>query len=38
MFRWRQSGETFVVGMHAWEPFSEAYATLRRVVTSLPGS
>jgi hypothetical protein len=36
MFRWRQGGETYVVGMHAWEPFREAYATLRRVVLSLP--
>jgi hypothetical protein len=36
IFRWRQRGETYVVGLHAWEPFSEAYATLRRVVASLP--
>jgi hypothetical protein len=36
MFRWREDSETYVVGMHAWEPFSEAYATLRRVVASLP--
>lgn len=36
MFRWREAGETFVVGMHAWEPFTEAYATLRRIVASLP--
>jgi hypothetical protein len=38
MFRWRQGGRAYVVGMHAWEPFSEAYATLRRVVASLPRS
>jgi hypothetical protein len=37
MFRWRLEGKTHVVGMHAWEPFTEAYATLRRVVLSLPG-
>ena len=37
MFRWRQGGKTYVVGMHAWEPFTEACATLRRVVLSLPG-
>ena len=36
MFRWREGGETFVVGLHAWEPFTEAYATLRRIVASLP--
>ena len=36
MFRWRRGGETYVVGLHAWEPFGEAYATLRRVVESLP--
>jgi hypothetical protein len=36
MFRWRRGGRTYVVGLHAWEPFSEAYATLRRIVASLP--
>jgi hypothetical protein len=36
MFRWRRGRETYVVGLHAWEPFREAYATLRRVVESLP--
>lgn len=36
MFRWRERGNEYVVGMHAWEPFTEAYATLRRVVASLP--
>jgi hypothetical protein len=35
IFRWRRRGETYVVALHAWEPFSEAYATLRRVVASL---
>jgi hypothetical protein len=38
MFRWRAGGRPYVIGMHAWEPFSEAYATLRRVVASLPRS
>lgn len=36
LFRWRAPGTTYVLGMHAWEPFSEAFATLRRVVESLP--
>lgn len=36
IFRWRQEGSTFVLGMHAWELFSEAYATLRRVAHNLP--
>jgi hypothetical protein len=36
MFRWRHGRQTHVVGLHAWEPFSEAYATLRRIVASLP--
>jgi hypothetical protein len=36
LFRWRRGGTTYVVGMHAWEPFREAFATLRRVVQSLP--
>jgi hypothetical protein len=36
LFRWRRGGMTYVLGMHAWEPFREAFATLRRVVRSLP--
>ena len=36
VFRWRAGRTTYLVGMHAWEPFSEAYATLRRIVSSLP--
>jgi len=36
VFRWRTGRTTYLVGMHAWEPFAEAYATLRRVVSSLP--
>jgi hypothetical protein len=36
MFRWRQGRDEYVVGLHAWEPFSESYATLRRVVAGLP--
>jgi hypothetical protein len=36
LFRWRRGGTTYVVGVHAWEPFREAFATLRRIVQSLP--
>jgi hypothetical protein len=36
IFRWREHGTWYVVGMHAWEPFTEALATLRRIVASLP--
>jgi hypothetical protein len=36
LFRWNAGGRTYVVGLHGWEPFNEAYATLRRVVASLP--
>ncbi len=36
VFRWRAGQTTFLVGMRAWEPFTEAYATLRRVIESLP--
>jgi hypothetical protein len=36
VFRWRDGPSTYLVGMHAWEPFTEAFATLRRVVASVP--
>lgn len=36
VFRWQDGRSTYLVGMHAWEPFTEAYTTLRRVVASLP--
>jgi|GEM_PF-1762514 len=36
VFRWRSGPTTYLIGMHAWEPFTEALATLRRVVASLP--
>ncbi len=36
VFRWRSGKTTYLVGMHAWEPLTEAVATLRRVVASLP--
>lgn len=36
IFRWRARGTTYIVGMHAWEPFSESFAMLRRVAESLP--
>jgi hypothetical protein len=36
VFRWRSGRTTYLVGLHAWEPLTEALATLRRVVASLP--
>jgi hypothetical protein len=38
VFRWRQGGAEYVLGLHAWEPLSEAVATLRRMVGSLPAA
>ena len=36
IFRWREHGRTYALGLHAWEPLSEAVATLRAIVDSLP--
>jgi hypothetical protein len=36
VFRWRSGPTTYLVGLHAWEPVTEAVVTLRRVVDSLP--
>jgi hypothetical protein len=36
IFRWRRSDAELAVGLHAWEPFTEAVATLRRIVDSIP--
>lgn len=36
VFRWRSGRTTYLVGMHAWEPLTEAVATLRRIVASVP--
>jgi hypothetical protein len=35
IFRWRQSRTGFAVGLHAWEPLSTAFATLRVMVRSI---
>jgi hypothetical protein len=36
LFRWRQGGADYQLGLHAWEPFTETVATLRAIVGSLP--
>jgi len=36
VFSWKQSGRSYAVGLHAWEPFLESVATLRALVESLP--
>jgi hypothetical protein len=36
IFRWRTRGVTYFLGLHAWEPFVETVATLRRMVMRLP--
>jgi hypothetical protein len=35
IFRWRQSGAGFAVGLHAWEPLSQSFATLGAMVRSI---
>jgi hypothetical protein len=35
IFRWKQAGTDYVLSLHAWEPFSECFATLRAMVESL---
>jgi hypothetical protein len=35
IFRWRAGGVTYFLGLHAWEPFLETVATLRKMVASL---
>jgi hypothetical protein len=37
IFRWRKDGRDYVVSLHAWEPFTQAYETLHRMVNTLPG-
>jgi hypothetical protein len=31
VFRWREAGRRYSLSLHAWEPLTEAAATLRRV-------
>jgi hypothetical protein len=35
IFRWRQSGVGYAVGLHGWEPLTQAFATLRAMVRSI---
>jgi hypothetical protein len=35
IFLWRSDGTAYAVSLHAWEPFTEAVATLRAVVSSV---
>jgi hypothetical protein len=35
IFRWRRSHVGFAVGLHGWEPLSQAFATLRAMVRSI---
>lgn len=36
LFRWSEGDLQYQLGLHAWEPFTEAAATLRAIVGSLP--
>jgi hypothetical protein len=36
IFRWQERGVSLALGLHAWEPLSEAPATLEQMVSSLP--
>jgi hypothetical protein len=36
IFRWRQEGTTYLVGLHAWEPISETVLVLRTIIYSIP--
>jgi hypothetical protein len=34
VFRWRAGGQEYAIGVHAWEPLTQAAATLRAIVLS----
>ncbi|MDQ3857907.1 MAG: hypothetical protein M3327_05590 [Actinomycetota bacterium] len=36
IFRWSEGDTQYALSLHAWEPFRETVATLRRVIASLP--
>jgi hypothetical protein len=36
VFRWRERGVDYALGLHAWEPLTEAEATLREIMESTP--
>jgi hypothetical protein len=35
IFRWRQHGTEFAVGLHGWEPLSQTFAALHQMVISI---
>jgi hypothetical protein len=35
IFRWQRGGTEYALSVHAWEPFSECFGTLRAMVESL---
>ena len=35
-FRWSSGAGDYLVSLHAWEPLTEAVATLQAIVESLP--
>jgi hypothetical protein len=35
IFRWRSGRTDFAIGLHGWEPLSQAFATLRQMVASI---
>lgn len=35
IFRWRQNGTDFAVGLHGWEPLSQTFSTLRQMIISI---
>ena len=36
IYQWTDSGDNYAVGLHAWEPLTEAIATLEAVIASVP--
>ena len=36
IYRWQRGEVEYALGLHAWEPFTEAIATLRETVESIP--
>jgi hypothetical protein len=36
VYWWRSYHRTYAVTLHAWEPFEETVAVLRRIVRSVP--
>jgi hypothetical protein len=36
ILRWRRGGTEYALSLHAWEPFSKCFVTLRAMVESLP--